>query len=75
MSMYSEASASICRIINPVVLLFTILATLPLTGYGANDFGKQYQYGKDLYKSGKYGPSMEIFLPLTREAEGNKFVE
>jgi TolA-binding protein len=37
------------------------------------EFQTKYFGAKDLLKSGKYKEAMEMFLPLTSEAEGNAF--
>jgi ABC-type branched-subunit amino acid transport system substrate-binding protein len=39
------------------------------------EFQTKYFGAKDLLKSGKYKEAMEMFLPLTSEAEGNPFVQ
>jgi outer membrane protein assembly factor BamD (BamD/ComL family) len=40
-----------------------------------DNFQTKYLQGKEYYINGKYGPAMEVLLPITKEAPGNNFEE
>lgn len=43
--------------------------------FAKENFEEQFQQGKQLYLEAKYSQAMAVFLPLTKEAKGNKYVE
>ncbi|HEY8402237.1 MAG TPA: hypothetical protein VIK89_13305 [Cytophagaceae bacterium] len=56
-------------------LVFIFLALFTLLAKGQNEYQTKYLLGKDLIKNQKYSLAMEVFLPLTKDAEDNPFKE
>jgi ABC-type branched-subunit amino acid transport system substrate-binding protein len=54
-----------------IMMIVSVLSAAP----GNNEFQDKFLQGKELYKTGKYGPAMEMLLPVTKEVPGNNFAE
>jgi hypothetical protein len=57
----------------PLVLIFTLLLFVVQTASAQIDYPKQYFYGKQLFREGKYNLAMETFKPLIPYDQRNQF--